>query len=1163
MSGKNSGIIDNDSVIFENEFKKKCLHADTLKIAAGYFYVNGFDLVKDELKSLSNIQIIMGRETDETTAEQIKFGYELKDRYKMLNEINKIEENKKLNENYTHNFKLEIKRRMLNELDAFDENNDNEIIALKELSDFIKNDKIMVRIYPNNKFHAKAYIFESNDEGISDVAIVGSSNFSRAGMLKSGNIELNSVHKNDSEVNVLKDWYKKIWDSSENFKPDMLNIIKKSIPYIHKITNDDQYVTPVELFKIMAYEFLNQEIEIPDEILAEFQKIGVINAKKKLNDFNGCIISDSVGLGKTFIGLELIQEYQRRDKNVLLIVPKSVKQNWQREMTRNISNGSSFKIILDEPRLKIITISELSRYDLKNNSDRKKLDVIKKEYNLILIDEAHRFRNKGMFNDGEYSQNKNYANLNYIRNIDMQYVLLTATPLNNSIKDLENLLMIFLNPIILKNKNSSLDMINFKKYYENTHELKKEKCNPTPNKIKIHELVNKLKENQKGIVKILEEVMILRTRTDISKKYPNLIINEKQVSFTLPKINPVRYESTDEYVSMYDDVKILLDGLNVPHISMINKNSGQTLSGLYRILLFKRLESSIYSFVISLERLKEKEITLLDEIQKYGWDTIRKQRQKEHNKSAIEDDDELADWIEEYTIEADNDQNMQEDIELMIKNDLQQIDNFFNIHIDRIRSDDATYDYHDPKINKLKEILESNQGKKILIFSQYVDTVDYLYRNLKSFISSKDQIIDCVIGSNESTPLGTDHSTDKKINLFAPKTNEYEIKSEDVPIDILIATDSLSEGVNLQDSSIVVNYDLPWNPMKIVQRVGRVDRIGSTEQTNVFNILPDERLDVFLTLLEKLKSKIENVVNIIGKESYILSEDEEINPRIIGEKIARIKEAGDFSIYEEFGRNKILRDIQTDEEETANILELKSLIKRLGFKIDDFKNYEKTMYSIIKCDDMKGVFAMYEIHDQELNDKIKNITIYYDFITKKFREIEISEPKLHESEVRILKDDISARPYNLPESLNKIEKYFLQNHYDKEKERFKKSKMISELSTSTIQNTIILKLEEIQKIGLNSIDDSYNMDDIDKLSEIFNSTPIVDQDIDHLKKLYSKEIRLRSDETIRIINKQKNAEFIATMYDFYDQSIKNNPNYTLPRNVENIYYKMICWGASI
>lgn len=1133
----NSGIIDNHEIVFEEKFKQFCNKITELKIAVGYFHVSGFNLVKDELKNIKEIKVVMGDETDENTVEQIEKGHAERIRYLLHNE-----------------------------LECMDESDQSQINMLKELCDFIEYDKLKIRVYDKQKFHAKAYLFLSENDNRLNTAIIGSSNFSKNGMTKHGNIELNSIHKQDQDLHILNKWYESMWSVSNNFKPEMLKILKTSKPYIRKIEGDMDYLSPIELLKVMIYELMDGNISIRDDVLAEFQKIGYINATKKLEYFNGCVIADSVGLGKTLVGLQLIEDAQKAGKNVLLIVPKSVKDNWQREIEREQRPGrKNFMILQDELKLKIITITELSNYDLSDPIGKARLDSIRRNYQFVVIDEAHRFRNGGSFEDEVYHGNKNYANLSYLKTVKKQYVLLTATPLNNSILDLFNLLNIFVNANTLKNYDSALEFNDFVQYRKIQNKIKDEKAKDTFDLKRISDLENKLDIYLKGITRILEEVMILRTRMDISNKYPDLVIGGKRISFTMPSVSPKRYTLPKSYGPIYKNIAILLSELVVPHISLINKNAGKNLSGLYKILLFKRLESSIHSFTISLNRLRCREVELLNDIQKNGWIWAKKQRQNDKTeKIMLDNDPELEELSSSYSVlDDDVDDLSNQEVITIIHNDIKLIDNFTVNYIKKIQQ--SKYIYDDSKIKQLAKIINDNTSKKILVFSQYVDTIEYMYKHIQPIMNSTGRVVDCVTGSSNTHQIGSDMDITKKIDLFAPKANEYSLLEHEKEIDILLATDSIAEGVNLQDCAVVVNYDLPWNPMRIIQRVGRADRIGSTERTHVFNILPDDELDVFLDLISKLSEKIEKITEIIGKENYILSEDERIMPRTIGERIKKIKEADRFDTYEELGRNVLLGNIQSGEEDAATVLKTQSILERLKLQKSDFKKYtnKNAMYSIIEAEQPTNIFVMFRIYDKTRDEKIKNIIIRHDINTDSFNTLSIDNLRLDEFVSGISKKDAPAS-LDLDALLANVRNQFEKEYYEKEKEKFKTTRMVSTTQMNRIQEYLLDRLEQINRKQTLNPDDKQNLivSKAVKLFKSFKEYAIIESDIEMFISTNFKSCTNKN-MVMEAMQKSEDKQFVYMLEKFYNEHIKSNFLYLPLRNADDIEYKMICWGAFV
>ena len=1137
------GIIDNRELNFRKKFADFCKHTINLNLASGYFYVSGFDLVKDDLKDIANIRIVMGNETDVDTAKQLSIGHKEKVEKELIRDLNKISDQ-----------------------------DSKKIEAIERLHEFIKTGKIQVKVYTKDKFHAKAYIFERNNESIGDVAIVGSSNFTFSGMQR--NTELNSIHKQDADLAQLKNWYEIVWKEAEPYKDELLNIIESSGVYIRNILKDKEFISPDELLRTLIYEFLYHDVSTFKEVLVEFQRIGVENAKAKISKYNGCIIADSVGLGKTFIGARLIEQYQEAENSILLIVPASVKENWKRELERKDPDGQRFfDISLSSSKLKILTITELSRFDLTKKADKERLKDVKEKFGIVLIDEAHRFRNHGYYDEvkNEYSGNKNYANLKWIKTLDKKYILLTATPLNNTVIDLKNIIETFTTAITLKNNN--LEFSDFDSYHKVLEQIKKlEKEKEGSSRDKVMSLKEKLSKYAEGVIKILEEIMILRTRSDINERYPDLIVEGKKVSFKMAEIKPEKYSFPKAYLPIYENITEFLISLNVPHIALINEKSGGILAGLYRVLLFKRLESSVYSFVTSLERLKQKEQSFLSDIKKIGWEKVRESRKKDRGSQsdAVERDTELMDFIEEESSELTEkfkDISEKEVINL-VQTDLDAIKQFMNEFIPKIKIGDSEFSYDDPKLSRIKEIIKENRANKILVFTQYVDTAKYLYHHLKGIFNLN---VDCVTG-NTTEALGSNKERNRKIQLFAPKANQYKITDSEQPIDIMLTTDALSEGVNLQDSNHIVNYDLPWNPMRIVQRVGRVDRIGSIDRTIVYNIYPDQELEALLELLKKLKTKIKTITEVIGKENYILSPEEDINPKVIGERIRKLRETEDLRTYEEAGRNPILAHLRTIDERAQLSLELKSLIQENNYDESQFNERNDFVYCIMQNEHRKGIFTMFRIIDKKkpddpLNGKLNDLILFKDLRTGEIVEKNIKELNIHNS-IRALKKSDKKVKIDYENYLREIDEYFRKKILTEIRKSYTPTKMRIKENPSKLQIVITKRLRDlvISKRLTNS-----DMTDSDKevakrMQKLFKERTFSTQIMEKLKLVFltDKDGKKDMQTVMENMSKQNNSTFVRNIRKFYRTHLLEEIEYQEKiRESKDISYKKICWGAFI
>ncbi|WP_135851108.1 helicase-related protein [Halorussus salinus] len=1016
-------LIDNTETTLEETYKKVIPESEEIRIATGYFYLSGFNLFKDDLTNLRDpdtlnnapFRILMGRQTNTETAEEIESGQTLRGQ-----------------------FRQEVK-------DDIAELNNAQLDRLDRLRDFIANDKVNIRVQvpENGYFHAKGACFRGTPnspddrEGDTDrrpaVTIVGSSNFSASGHQR--NVELNLTSQERGDAEAFEDWFDNQWANAEDFSDDLVNIIENSSRYQdwkdqEKHTDDDEteefgtYLEPFEMYKLLAYDELDGNVTSRDSPLYHFQSLGYESAKTKLSQYDGCIISDSVGLGKSFIGSELLYDYREQGDRCLLVVPANLTDQW-RELLEDATDEDGepyFGLEVDGKHIQVMSISQFQ------NLTHEEVNDLDDQFDVVLIDEAHRFRNHGKWrpnpdHNDDYKGTRRHANLRLLR--DNTMVMLTATPINNSATDLKNLIGLFTDENELMNK-ASLKFSAFDEYIDLAEERKRVAAGKDEaTEEEQRQMTEQLKRHSEEISEILNEVMVLRTRKHVKETLTGQ--DDFEMSFKPPELHKEQYSLPPAYQPIYRMLPDVMDALHLPHISIKNPQAGGTLKALYKLNLLKRLESSTYAFVQSIQTLHESERALLGFLdglpEDEDIDVLRTIKDDDADTTIgdfVEGSDaaeDLEQTLEEFGFDSgalqanedDTDNELTEvtvsEVKTYIREDLTLLAYFLSRFIGRVAKDSGTIadmeveleqwlanhgaavlpdipeddpnpvlypqqdlsdadsatrdfyegvfalrEFRDPKINRLSNVL-NEYDQKVLIFTQYRATADYVHRTLVNDENSP------MTTENSAVVKGGDENKQNIIKRFAPEASGYQqtlAESNETELQYVVATDTLSEGVNLQDISVVVNYDLPWNPMRIVQRVGRIDRIGSTADKYVHNFYPDGDIEAAIKLLERLQAKINDIALIVGKENNILDPNEDAvlekagveTEKTIGEleieeiesSIRGSRKVDDYNELDDTSKNPLLRNAGSDENAAFERVLLKEeLNEDYGLSSDDFE----------------------------------------------------------------------------------------------------------------------------------------------------------------------------------------------------------------------------------
>ncbi|MGO1044021.1 helicase-related protein [Clostridioides difficile] len=868
-------IIDNKQYGLVGDCLKEHLKDDSkLSIAAAHFTLHAFEELKDELLKLEEFKFIFAQPT-------------------FIDHKNKsIKEKIKLNENKLFGVEEEIGYK----------SNLNQAYIARELSKWIKS-KAEIKSMISKSLGESIYYVENTNQ--SDVSITGGSPFSAAGLGYTNSALINHNQYTDSEEfnKDLRNIFDKIWNDEELVKDVKKEVLNK-IKLLYKDNSPEflYFITLYNIFKNFLEENEDREViqsrtgfknTIVWNKLYNFQRDGVIGAINKIEKFGGCIIADSVGLGKTFEALAVIKYYELKNNKVLVLAPKKLRENWsvyrQQNDTRNPLGDDRFS------------------YDLLNHTDLSReggisgdidLDYVNwGNYDLVVIDESHNFRNNQARNDRETRYTKLMNNI-IQSGIKTKVLMLSATPVNNKLDDLKNQIS-FITEGDNKALEKTADIESIKKTLSKAQSIFNKWSKLEPEERTAEELLEMLNWEY---FKLLDSLTIARSRKHIEKYYNISDIGEfpkrlepinikedidlkgefpslKSINTDILKLNlaiysPMKYilpHKVDIYAAKYDT--------KVKGGKSVLKQTDRESSIVYlmKSSLLKRLESSVNSFTLTLGKvLTNIEITLnkIDNFKgEYFYD--------------IDDIDNLDEQLEDFII-GNKVKVLLSDVDMIKwKQDLEYDRVILSNLLNRSKQIDAT---RDKKLKSLKNQISDkinnpiNEGnKKVIVFTAFADTAKYLYENISKWgLENYNVNTAIVMGSdNPKTTLKL-----KKVDLssilinFSPRSKERDklnpsVKSE---IDILIATDCISEGQNLQDCDYLINYDIHWNPVRIIQRFGRVDRLGSVNNyIQLVNFWPSIELDEYINLEARVKQRMTMLdISATGEENVIAKNSSEM-----------------------------------------------------------------------------------------------------------------------------------------------------------------------------------------------------------------------------------------------------------------------------------------------
>ena len=700
--------------------------------------------------------------------------------------------------------------------------------------------------------------------------------------------------------------FAELWKDKEKFQDVTDNVIE-NIETVYK-ENAPAFIYFITLYNIFN-EFLEDISEdvLPNEAtgfkssviwnkLYNFQRDASLAIINKLEKYNGCILADSVGLGKTFTALSVIKYYENRNRNVLVLCPKKLNDNWQTFR----SNYKNNPVLADRLRYDILFHSDLSRdKGLSNGLDLERVNW--GNYDLIVIDESHNFRNGGRFDnddeDDDFKENR-YARLmnKVIRSgVKTKVLMLSATPVNNRFSDLKNQLQLAYEGKV-ENINDLLDTgKNIDSIFRDAQTVYSKWAKLPPEKRTTEKLVDSLSYD---FFQLLDAVTIARSRSHIIKYYNTNDVGKFPERLSPISRRPKLMDLNDAII--FADIAEMLNGLNLsiytPSLFIFESEKGNygidyegeglTVDGrekgirkLMAINLLKRLESSVNSFRLTLTRIRDfinDSITAIDKFQESGADTI-----------------DVTDFSEDFdTEDNENDPfvgrkskiNLRDMDYVSWRRDLKADQEVLELLILMLK--DITPE-HDMKLQQLVADLKNKfehpingSNKKVLIFTAFADTANYLYEQLSGRILNDCGLHTALItGSTEGkcTLPKLKCTFNDILTYFSPLSKDRDaIHPNDTrEIDVLIATDCISEGQNLQDCDYLINYDIHWNPVRIIQRFGRIDRIGSKNDViQLVNYWPDMELDDYIKLKGRVESRMKATVITSTGDDNLLSANE-------------------------------------------------------------------------------------------------------------------------------------------------------------------------------------------------------------------------------------------------------------------------------------------------
>mgnify|MGYP003602334020 FL=1 len=893
----------------ENRLKDILTHYDikNLEFLIGYFRISGFKKIAKLLDNVDKVRILVGINIDKLTHDAQARGkkFNLFDYEKFNQEFIENQKECLTNEEYTQEVDESV----------------NQFIKL------IAQNRLEIRISQDKNIHSKIYILRENEiKRHNDTTeyrgsvITGSSNLTENGLSK--NYEFNVELKYSEDIEFALNEFNDLWIKSVEITEKDIDTIKQN-SYLKEIT-------PYELYLKFLIEHFEDRVDYDASVAEDLPKgymklayqIDAVNeGLSKIKKHSGFFLSDVVGLGKTITSAMIVKRlcYQTKGQ-ILIIAPPSIEKEW----------NETFKEF---------QIGSIRKFDFKSYGALEKIKDTE-DYEIVIIDESHKFKN---------FLTSRYKELERICKEDVKYkkkvILISATPLNNKPQDIANQLYLFQdkrNSTIDSHPNLETFFAEIDKKYREIISIKENQSDLSEDElIELEQLSKKVRDN------ILREVMVRRTRTDIQTNeiYKKDLIEQ---NLNIPKINPVEeleYKLDDDLLKIFDrTISILMEDLKYYRYQILanltqngQKKYGEVQAGFFeksalsladimKTMLVKRLESSFVAFKSTISK-QCKNLEILISMFENGVVYIPAKHFNLFELLENDEDDFLAKvdyFLENEKMKAFDSKDFKDEYLEQLKTDLKILQELVKLW-ENIDSD--------PKLDKFKSILELHKTDKVVVFTESKQTALYLEKQLKEY----KQVL-TVHGENRD-----------KLKEVIRENFDANYKNKKDDFNVIISTDTLSEGVNMHRSNIIYNYDIPWNSTRLMQRIGRINRIGTKHsEIFIYNFKPTAQSESLIELSKKAFIKLQTFHHAVGEDSQIYSKNEKV---------------GTVSLYEVEVEKadeelKFLEEIRKYKEANPKTFKyLKELPKKVRVQ-RDIKDLKETSFVFIKNNDSKSYYMV-------------------------------------------------------------------------------------------------------------------------------------------------------------------------------------------------------------